>query len=202
MYYYARVDDWSFPTLLLAYWLQSVIIGVFQALRMMRVEQPEFNTSNKVSFRLNGKDINTLHGQVGKFFMSTFFVFHYGIFHLVYFIFIVVFGATGMFDGGFRDIGSVTVWGVTISGVFITTLIFFVNHLISFITNREETQGKVNMGMMMIYPYARIIPMHLTIIFGAMFQFPLELFMGLKTAADVAMHLQEHKKSKHSPIKT
>lgn len=194
MYYYARVDDWSFPTLLLAYWLQSVIIGVFQALRMMRVEQPEFNTSNKVSFRLNGKDINTLHGQVGKFFMSTFFVFHYGIFHLVYFIFIVVFGATGMFDGGFRDIGSVTVWGVTISGVFITTLIFFVNHLISFITNREETQGKVNMGMMMIYPYARIIPMHLTIIFGAMFQFPLELFMGLKTVADVAMHLQEHKK--------
>jgi hypothetical protein len=193
MYYYARVETWSFPTLLLAYWLQSVIIGIFQALRMIRVENPEF-AKQKFQVMLNGKDVSSLHGQIGKYFMSSFFILHYGMFHFVYLIFIIVFGTTGMFRGGFQDIGSLTLWGITISGVFITTLIFFVNHLISFMVNREETQGKVNMGMMMIYPYARIIPMHLTIIFGVMFQFPLELFMGLKTVADVAMHLQEHKK--------
>ena len=59
----------------------------------------------------------------------------------------------------------------------------------------------------MFFPYARIIPMHLTIIFGCMFienvseninndflaKTPLLLFMVLKTCADAAMHIMERK---------
>lgn len=52
----------------------------------------------------------------------------------------------------------------------------------------------------MFFPYARIIPMHLTIIFGGMFLylgigsvFVLVLFLGLKAVADLIMHIIEHR---------
>lgn len=44
----------------------------------------------------------------------------------------------------------------------------------------------------MFYPYARIIPMHLTIIFGPAFNLSLPLFLLLKTIADVIMHSVEY----------
>ena len=44
----------------------------------------------------------------------------------------------------------------------------------------------------MFYPYARIIPMHLTIVFGFNFGGALILFLVLKTFADVIMHIVEH----------
>lgn len=195
MYYFAKTEGWSFPTILLVYWLQSVIIGVFQVLRMMRVKQPEFASPKNITFSVNGRDVGSLHGQVGKWFLTSFFIIHYGMFHFVYLIFILVFGFSGMLGGSFGDIGTIRLFGLNINGVFITTLIFFINHLVSFQVNREELHGKVNMAGMMAVPYARIIPMHLTICIGAAMQFPLELFMGLKTIADVVMHMYEHKKN-------
>ena len=45
----------------------------------------------------------------------------------------------------------------------------------------------------MIYPYARIIPMHLTIIIGATFVNALPFFLVLKTFSDAVMHVVEHK---------
>ena len=46
----------------------------------------------------------------------------------------------------------------------------------------------------MVIPYARIIPMHLVILFSYLFLsgFGLVLFMLLKTAADTAAHVAEH----------
>lgn len=47
----------------------------------------------------------------------------------------------------------------------------------------------------MFTPYLRIVPMHLTIIFGGLFVHTgagLLLFGTLKTAADVAIHVVEH----------
>lgn len=51
----------------------------------------------------------------------------------------------------------------------------------------------------MLFPYARIIPMHLTIMFGGVLasvgnfsHIVLLFFMLLKTIADLAMHSLEH----------
>jgi hypothetical protein len=44
----------------------------------------------------------------------------------------------------------------------------------------------------MFYPYARIIPMHLTISFGSLSGDALPLFLVLKTFADATMHIVEH----------
>lgn len=48
---------------------------------------------------------------------------------------------------------------------------------------------------MMMLPYLRIIPMHLTILIGGAISSGGGLmigFMGLKTAADYGMHIAEH----------
>lgn len=45
----------------------------------------------------------------------------------------------------------------------------------------------------MFYPYARIFPMHLTILLGATTGVPLLMFLVLKTIADGVMHVVEHR---------
>ena len=48
----------------------------------------------------------------------------------------------------------------------------------------------------MALPYARIIPMHLTLIFGSLLAIQsareLVLFLSLKTLADLSMHMVKH----------
>jgi hypothetical protein len=56
----------------------------------------------------------------------------------------------------------------------------------------------------MFFPYARIIPMHLTILIGVYLEEhstgTVILFLGLKTFADLTMHLIEHgSKSQRRP---
>ena len=49
---------------------------------------------------------------------------------------------------------------------------------------------------MMFFPYARVVPLHLTIIIGAMLESStptLLLFLGLKAGADLSMHAVEHR---------
>lgn len=111
------------------------------------------------------------------------FAVHYGIFHGVYFVFL----HTGRGDLSREDLlivlGCVT--------------IFFLNHGYSFRHNLEsDLRRKPNMGSVMLFPYARILPMHLTIIFGGFLGdwsvAMLLLFFVLKTLADLIMHLVEH----------
>jgi hypothetical protein len=79
--------------------------------------------------------------------------------------------------------------------------VFLVYQCFSFFYDRKwEDKQKPNIGKMMFFPYARIIPMHLTIIFGGMLskgtlagKTTLALFMLLKTFADVIMHVVEKK---------
>jgi hypothetical protein len=59
---------------------------------------------------------------------------------------------------------------------------------------QADLRNNPNIGTLMFLPYARIIPMHLTIVLalplggGALW-----FFVLLKTAADVIMHKVEHR---------
>lgn len=90
---------------------------------------------------------------------------------------------------------------------FVASIVtFYFNHKASYELNyQEDSKGKVNIGILMFMPYARIIPMHLIIIFGGMFVISgkvdgisissiitLTFFLILKTVADVIMHKIEH----------
>ncbi|PIN85195.1 MAG: hypothetical protein COV47_03450 [Candidatus Diapherotrites archaeon CG11_big_fil_rev_8_21_14_0_20_37_9] len=118
---------------------------------------------------------------------AIFFVFHYGFFHFIYAMFLGVF----LFEGAKLP--------VDFSTVLIMAVVFFINHLFSFIYNRDTELAKVqNIGKVVFSPYLRIIPMHLTIIFGmslAIFGWlgtAVILFILLKTATDALMHIIEH----------
>ncbi len=171
-------QGWNLVMLMWVYWFQSITIGTFNFIRILKLE--EFSTSG---FTINNRPAMPTAGT--KNFTALFFLFHFGFFHFVYLVFLL----TGTFAKIYGD-------GVTIAGmgsVLLTAGLFFVNHLFSFMYNRPRDSERQNIGTLMFYPYARIIPMHLTIILGmTMGQAALPLFLGLKTVADVVMHVVEH----------
>ena len=164
----------SLRDLMLVYWIQSVIIGVTSCIRILRLER--FDTDG---FRINNQAVEETPATKRR--VAAFFAMHYGFFHLVYFIFIVAPGAPG-------KLGS-------LGAYVLCAAVFAVNHGYSLRHNLErDARGRPNIGTLMFLPYARIVPMHATILFGGMFAgMPaFFLFGGLKTLADVAMHVVEH----------
>ncbi|MEM7284448.1 MAG: DUF6498-containing protein [Pseudomonadota bacterium] len=183
----AFVENWDIRPLLIIYWAQSVIIGVSNFFRMVFLK--DFSTEGLTS---NGEPVPET--EKGKWSTAIFFAIHYGFFHVVYAVF--VFGAAlgGDLDdkfGGTWEPGSLEQFAMVIA-----VAVFAVGHWFSFRTNVEaDLKGRPNLGKMMFLPYARIIPMHLTIIFGFGFgsnRYALLLFLALKTGADWLMHVVEH----------
>lgn len=169
----AAREHWSLADLMLIYWCQSVIIGLSQAIRMASLQ--DFSTEN---FQMNERDVDptpaTRRTVVG------FFLMHFGGFHAVYLLFLC-----------FERPPAVD-WMVVLAVVG-----FAVHHFHSLRYNIEiDRRGCPNIGTLMFTPYLRIIPMHLTILFGHMLGIEtvaaLVLFGLLKLGADVAMHLVEH----------
>jgi len=170
----AVLQQWSVATILWSYWCQSVIIGLFQAKKMADLK--EFSTKGML---VNDRPVDPTPET--KRSMARFFLFHYNAFHVGYLIFLIT-GLSARPDW----------WGV---GAAAAT--FFINHWFSYRENRAQDRKRViNLGLMMFYPYIRILPMHLFIIFLVpLAGSPLALagFLLLKTGADVVMHVVEHK---------
>jgi len=181
-------QNWDLRPLLVIYWCQSVIIGVFNFLRRVRLRR--FSTEG---FTSNGEPVPET--SQGKWSTAIFFAFHYGFFHLGYLVFVagVVFGGQGAstFGGPWKPDGLDLLWLVVGVGAFLGS------HWFSFRRNVEaDLAGRPNIGTMMFLPYARIVPMHLTIILGFWMgsnRGALMLFLVLKTGADFLMHVVEHK---------
>lgn len=185
--FFAVLFNWSTMTILWIYWFQSVIIGFFNFFRILDLK--EFSTEN---FRINNRPVGPT--EQTKFFTAFFFAFHYGFFHFGYAM------ALGFFSFMLILPGVSAVSGNTIDFdfVLITAAIFFVNHLFSFLFFRNKPKKKQNIGTILFLPYARIVPMHLMLIFGALLAaggsiFVLVFFLLMKTGADVAMHWIEHR---------
>jgi hypothetical protein len=167
-------QDWNAATLMALYWVQSVIIGASNVVRMLSLER--FSTEG---FRVNGRAVQPTPATRRQ--TAFFFALHFGFFHVVYLVFL------GVGRGGAPALDP---W------FWLATGGFALNHLWSYRYNRAlDRAGTPNIGTLMFTPYLRIIPMHLTIIFGGMFvhnTLTLLLFGVLKTGADVGMHLVEH----------
>lgn len=182
----AAVSGDGLMMLLWPYWLQSVVIGYYAMRRIQKLER--FKTEN---FKINGEAVDATPATRRK--VWTFFLLHYGFFHLVYFMFLGVFSGGRMLAEAPEATG-VDPWAPFWIGA--TLVGFLISHGQS---HREhvaaDLKGTPNIGTRMFVPYIRIVPMHLTIIFGAMLggTFGLLLFAGLKTAADVVMHKVEHR---------
>lgn len=168
------VQKWEISTVLWVYWTQSIIIGFFQFLRILSLRK--FSTGN---FTINNQPV--LPTEKTKTSTAFFFAFHYGFFHFIYAIFLA---------------SVVAKTPENFLSILIGSSVFFVNHFFSFIHNKINDQKfKQNIGALMFAPYARIIPMHLIIIIGALLtnQALLILFLILKTAVDLLTHVLKHR---------
>jgi hypothetical protein len=172
---YALYDRWDAVTLMAAYWAQSVLIGIANVFRLLALDR--FSTEG---FKIGGKSVDPTPAVKRQ--TAIFFAIHYGFFHFGYFVFLMSMAKanTPLFDAGF----------------WLCTVAFGINHVWSYRYNAAlDRQGTPNIGTLMFTPYLRIIPMHITIVIGALFIHSaagMILFGVLKTFADLGMHLIEH----------
>ncbi len=179
--FFAVTQGWQLSTIMAIYWCQSVTIGLVNFFRIYSLKEGEFFSEG---FSINGRPAEP--NKFTKNYTAFFFLLHYGFFHLVYLLFLI----NGTSGENHIDTVQVGEWYLILP----TALMFFVNHLFSYLYNRERDVVKINIGSVMFYPYLRIIPMHLTIILGTLYGAKiLTLFLVLKMFADVVMHKVEHK---------
>lgn len=172
----ALVQGWDIVPLIWIYWCQNNIIGFFNWLRMRKLKN--FSAGG---LKVDGKSVEATAKT--KTNASWFFLLHYGLFQLFYFAFLL--SITGFIPEEVRLSATVGV------------VIFIFNHFFSYRCNLEKDLNSVpNIGSMMFFPYARIIPMHLVIFIGLWAgrgsKMELFLFLLLKTAADLLMHITQH----------
>ena len=170
---WALAQQWPIGTIMWIYWGQSVSIGIFWFSKLLSLKQ--FSTKD---FKINDRPVEPTRAT--KIQTSVFFLIHYGFFHLGYAVFLCAEFGFAPFYQALAPIG-----------------IFAIYQGHSFFYHRKWlARQKPNIGTMMFFPYARIIPMHLTIIFAFTYEgqtYALVLFLFLKLLADVFMHIVERR---------
>lgn len=182
--FFAVLDNLSALNVLWIYWFQSVIIGIFNFIKIITLK--DFSTEG---FQ-RGKT-QVLPTKSTKISTAIFFLFHYGFFHLVYAIFLFTFPFSGFTKPNEFETGY----------FWFSATMFFISYLVEFVNSRKEKSDELpNIGRLMFAPYARIIPMHLTIILGGFVAMAgsifsantnliiIVLFTGIKTVVDLLTH--------------
>jgi 4-hydroxybenzoate polyprenyltransferase len=171
----AVLQQWNITDLLWIYWGQSVVIGFYNVHRIVDLDR--FSTDGFIrSIRPVEPVCETQRCT------AVCFALHYGLFHLVYGIFLLT---TFRIHPGFP-----------VTGILLCILAFWFTHRYSYRFNRERDRAVPNLGSLMFFPYARVIPMNLVILLGGPVAgddpVALALLLMLKTGADLAMHVIEH----------
>jgi hypothetical protein len=190
--------DWDAFNVVLLYWSENIIVGFYNILKMAfaRVSKPAEH--------------------LGKLFIIPFFSVHYGGFCAVHGFFVLMLFEKA--DSSFMDN---TTWPCFF--VFLQILLnvirhaysimslemryamgaLFLSHGVSFVYNylMKGEYAKIKPDKLMGSPYARVVIMHVAIIFGAFLTAALGspvgiliILVGLKTSLDVIFHLRQHKK--------
>lgn len=165
LYYYYQ-NPTSINTLYVLFWIQSFFIGVFTVLGILT-----FNNRVENSFTVND-DPGNKPGCA-----AAFFTLHYGIFHFVYLIFIVV--------------SLVDIHHLQWSFIKLSFWAIFAGCVMQYFQDKNRNRSQpVNIGTMFFMPYARIIPMHLAILSPQFLHIKAPLiFLLLKIVADIVMHV-------------
>jgi hypothetical protein len=189
---------WDAFHVVLLYWSENIAVGFYNVLKM--------------AFAKVSKPVENL----GKLFMIPFFAIHYGGFCAIHGFFVLMLFSKG--DVDFMDNIS---WPCFF--VFLQMLLnvirhaysimpeamryamgaLFVSHGVSFVYNylMKGEYARVKPDRLMGSPYARIVIMHIAVLFGAFLTMALGspvgiliILVGLKTSLDVIFHLRQHRK--------
>ena len=173
--------DWRVFDVLILYWVENVVIGIINVLRML-------------ACRGGLTGIRAVDSG-GRLFLIPFFAVHYGFFCFGHYTAVVSF---------FDDPASGASAGMPAllweSGLWVGVAAIAISHLVSFGFNfigRGEYL-RTSLTELMHRPYGRIVVMHLTVIGGAflmaMFGNPLwmlVLLIALKVGFDLGLHRRE-----------
>lgn len=178
------VLDWDVFSVVFLFWIENVIVGLFNVLRMVWVER------------------GAERAPVAKIVLIPFFVFHYGMFTLVHGVFVFAMFGRVAAQSGFPTVENVTDVIVEYH-LWVAVLVLALSHGYSFVRNYVAGQEyrHVTLRQLMAQPYGRIMVLHLTILGGGLLVMALQLpavavaiLVGLKVSIDVRAHLREHRK--------
>lgn len=171
---------WDAFALIALFWMENVVIGVFFILRMLSLDPSDL----------------ALWG--AKLFMVPFFCVHYGMFTAGHGFFVF-----SMLGGGKYSVSSVE-GAADDLGLWLPLAVLASSHLFSFLYNylyRGEFR-RAQLTSLMTQPYARIIVLHVAIIFGGFAAmalgsplWALVILLALKIGLDFKAHVKEHSKA-------
>jgi hypothetical protein len=193
---------WDAFYIVLLYWAENLAVGFYNVLKMALAKK------------------SSILAHMAKIVPIGFFVLHYGAFTTGHGFFILAF-----FQNGESEFMGKQTWpcffvflqmlmnvmrqtySIIPTNMKHAILALFISHGISFgynyIYKREYVTAKVN--VLMGQPYARIVVMHIAIIFGGFVTMSIGSPIGillvlvlLKIILDVSFHLREHKKKQKS----
>jgi hypothetical protein len=172
---------WSVFATLLLFWVENVIVGGFNILRMLWA-QPD----NPLMW-------------VAKAGMIPFFIVHYGMFTTVHGVFVLtLFGS--VHERGFPG-PTEFLHAVQGAGIWPAALALAASHGVSFAFNYigAGEYRTAQLAMLMTRPYGRVMVLHVVILGGGFLVqalgspvFALALLVVLKTGLDLVAHAREH----------
>lgn len=181
------VWGWDVFPLLLLFWMENVVIGVLNALKILLADPGDARL------------------WAGKAFTLPFFCFHYGLFTLLHGVFVLmVFGGKRYAVQDPLGVPEAALRAGSDHGVWLAAAVLAASHAFSFAWNylhRGEFR-RATLNALMAKPYGRVMVLHLVIIggsFGALALgsplWALLLLVFLKTALDLRAHVKEHSPS-------
>lgn len=172
--------DWSLSTALFLYWLENLILGFYNLLKMITAQ--------------GGK------GSDQKINLIPFFLVHYFLFCAVHGLFVISL-VTSISDNTLPKIIESNFWSLASS-----FLVMFISHGFSFYNNyfRGGEYKKINPSVLLFQPYLRIGVVHLVIFGTALFSSRMGTskalavsLVSLKSLLDLGSHLAERYRFSH-----
>lgn len=178
---------WNVWTILIVYWLENGVVGVFNVLKMSRAAAEYVPGRVRITFNGGPAEDATKAGLIG------FFILHYGIFWTVHGVFVLAFAA-----GAFSISSRTTAEAPSVWTILLALVALLVSHGLAY---RLDYIGRgeylrTSAASQMFAPYGRLVVLHVTIIVGA---FAISttgapvaavvILIVLKTGLDLSLHL-------------
>ena len=197
--------DWNVWTILIVYWLENGIVGLFNIAKMAKAQGDDIGATG--SFLVNGRPASSM-AKVG---LIPFFVMHYGIFWAVHGVFVLTLPVFGSMGSPGSDAGSDMTDGFSPVTIILAVIALTISHAVSFWFNflGGGEYRRVTAAGQMFAPYGRLVVLHITIILGGIAiastgapAAAIAILVGLKTVLDLGFHLAEHRKVAPPPPNT
>lgn len=186
-------------TLIWLFYFQNIFIGIQYYLRFSNLEKSMSQQEQAAMFKRSGMSM-TVNGKpvdLTGFSLKAFFVLHFGIFHSVYFVFLIIMTFMMMLKANTFDIK------YFLAGMLFMAVNTFISTQSHYKSDIENSKNANITDELFKIPYLRVFPMHLFIMAGfALIVFYKEiismhviffLFLLAKTIADISMHVYVNK---------